>query len=474
MIWMLSADKEFQASMSPPLQKLFRRLMIFDDVQAMGSALKRELPEGILFDLRFDSSSPRLLERIYLELPSIITAAVTRSKLPAAVEFCDGVFSESDSQEEIAAFFREQQSGRELLKQYGLAGRSAEMIAVARMIQQVAPTDITVLITGPSGAGKEMVARALHGGSGRPPEKFYGINIGSLAPGVIESELFGHEKGSFTGAQGRRLGYFELASGGTLFLDEIGDLPPDLQVKLLKVIEDKHFFRVGGDRLVSTDARLIFATNKNLAAEVEAGRFRNDLFYRLNVVNIIIPPLSARPRDIPPLVYEIIEKSKYSMGETKGIESNALRLFLKYNWPGNVRELKNVIESLLVLSERGIITLEAFEKYIREKALHDRNLPVPTGRTPEAAEHQLIIQALISIKEEIGFLRQFVVENLKPDIGFSGRLPEQKESLNLSENEKSLIIQTLRQVNGNRKKAAAILGIGERTLYRKINKYGLK
>lgn len=473
MIWVQSSDKGLLNSFSETLQKHYRRIVTFEDVQAMAAALKGELPIGILVDLRLDYSVSRLLEKIYLEYPSVIIAAIGRTTHEPLTKFCDNVFPDGTEPDSILSFFVEQESGRKLLKDLGLAGRSPEMIAVARMAQQVAPSDITVLITGPSGVGKEMVARAIHSLSGRPAEKFYGINIGSLAPGVIESELFGHEKGSFTGAQGRRLGYFELASGGTLFIDEIGELSTDLQVKLLKVIEEKSFFRVGGERLVSTDARLIFATNKNLAAEVRADRFREDLFYRLNVVNIVIPPLVARPRDIPSLVFEFIDKSKYAAG-AKGIESNALRLFLKYDWPGNARELKNVIESLLVLSDRGQITADAFEKYIREKSLHDRNLPVPTGRTPEAAEHQLIIQALISLKEEIAFLRQYIVDNLRPDFDRSRRLPEQKESLKLSDNEKALIIQTLKEVDGNRKKAAAMLGIGERTLYRKINKYGLK
>jgi DNA-binding NtrC family response regulator len=199
------------------------------------------------------------------------------------------------------------------------------------------------------------------------------------------------------------------------------------------------------------------------------------LYYRLNVVNIVIPALATRPKDIPPLVKYFIDKSHYATTSNHGlIEAGAIKLMLKYHWPGNVRELKNVIESLLVLSEKGIITQDAFEKYLRQKALHDQTLPVPTGRTPEGAEHQLIIQAILSLKDEISSLHRIIEDNIGGGITNNKRLPEQRNSLNLDDNEKQLIIQTLAEVNGNRKRAAAILGIGERTLYRKLEKYGLK
>jgi DNA-binding NtrC family response regulator len=189
----------------------------------------------------------------------------------------------------------------------------------------------------------------------------------------------------------------------------------------------------------------------------------------------MIPPLSARPKDIPPLVKEFVSKSHYASQVMSGlVEPGAMKLLLKYHWPGNVRELRNVVESLLLLSEKGVITQVAFEKYLREKALHDTTLPVPTGRTPESAEHQLIIQAILSLKDEISSMHQLIAEKSEALFNNGKRLPEQNESLNLNDNEKLLIAQTLKEAGGNRKRAAALLGIGERTLYRKLDKYGLR
>ncbi len=475
MIYVYGQKKDYCSDLTTALNSKSFEVQVFDDRQSLGSAFKRAVPQGVFYDLRFESDVPRILEKIYLEDPEIVVLGVAETHLEIFGQYTDQLFLPHKSFEEIANGFVEHLNDRQLLASCNLVGRSIELVGVARMIQQVGPTDITVLITGPSGVGKEMVARALHAKSGKPEEKFIGINISSLAPGVLESELFGHERGAFTGAVSRRIGHFELATGGTLFLDEIGDLPPDLQVKLLRVLEDKSFFRVGGHKSISTNARFIFATNKNLADEVAAGRFRQDLFYRLNVVNITIPPLSARPKDIPPLVKEFIMKSRYSAYTgAHPVEPGAMKMFLRYHWPGNVRELKNVIESLLILSEKGVVTKRAFENYLQEKSLHDRSLPVPTGRSPQSAEHQLIIQAILSLKEEINALRGYLVENLQLNLTNNAQLPDQQQSLNLGDNEKNIIAKTLQEVGGNRKRAAALLGIGERTLYRKLDKYGLK
>ncbi len=475
MIFIYGPQKEFSEGLVEALNKKSFKFRVFDDKQSLGSAIKKEIPLVIFYDLRFDREIPRLLEKIYLENPEIILLGTAEMHLEIFEQYIDQIFLPHVGFGQIVNGIDDHINDRKLLDSCGFVGRSVELIGVARMIEQVAPTDITVLVTGPSGAGKEMVAKAIHLKSGKVGEIFLSLNIGSLAPGILESELFGHEKGSFTGAVSRRIGHFEQASKGTLFLDEIGELPPDIQVKLLRVLEEKSFYRVGGEEKISTNARLIFATNKNLGDEVAAGRFRQDLYYRLNVVNITVLPLIARPKDIPLLVKEFIKKSRYG-DYTRGspVEPGAMKLFMKYHWPGNVRELRNVVESLLILSKRGVITQTAFEKYLQEKSLHDTKLPVPTGRTPESAERQLILQALLSMKEEINALRRTIVESTQSPLTENKRLPEQEPSSSIEEQEKKLIAETLEEVNGNRRKAAALLGIGERTLYRKLVKYGLK
>jgi DNA-binding NtrC family response regulator len=475
MIYLYSPQQDFLDGLGAALEKYRLESQAFLDRQILASALKTHQPQGAIFDLRFEEHLPRLLEKIFLESSEIIILGIAQTNQAVFGEYADQLFDASAGAGAIAAALVENINDRKLLADCGLVGRSTDLVGVARTIDQVGPTDVNVLITGPSGSGKEMVARAIHARSGKPADKFFAINIGSLAPGVIESELFGHEKGSFTGAIGRRIGHFEMAAGGTLFIDEIGELPADLQVKILRILEEKSFYRVGAQKKTITDARLIFATNKNLADQVRFGHFREDLYYRLNVVNIVIPPLSARPKDIPPLVKYFIGKSHYrGTASQSRVEPGAMKLFLKYHWPGNVRELKNVIESLLILSEKGVITQDSFEKYLRERALHDQTLPVPTGRTPESAEHQLIIQAILALKDEIGTLHRLLEDRPGASINNGKRLPDQRNSLNLTDNEKQLIIQTLNEVGGNRKRAAAILGIGERTLYRKLDRYGLK
>ncbi|OQX91663.1 MAG: hypothetical protein B6D58_06925 [candidate division Zixibacteria bacterium 4484_95] len=391
MIYVYGQKKDYCSDLTTALNSKSFEVQVFDDRQSLGSAFKRAVPQGVFYDLRFESDVPRILEKIYLEDPEIVVLGVAETHLEIFGQYTDQLFLPHKSFEEIANGFVEHLNDRQLLASCNLVGRSIELVGVARMIQQVGPTDITVLITGPSGVGKEMVARALHAKSGKPGEKFIGINISSLAPGVLESELW------------------------------------------------------------------------------------QDLFYRLNVVNITIPPLSARPKDIPPLVKEFIMKSRYSAYTgAHPVEPGAMKMFLRYHWPGNVRELKNVIESLLILSEKGVVTKRAFENYLQEKSLHDRSLPVPTGRSPQSAEHQLIIQAILSLKEEINALRGYLVENLQLNLTNNAQLPDQQQSLNLGDNEKNIIAKTLQEVGGNRKRAAALLGIGERTLYRKLDKYGLK
>ena len=255
-----------------------------------------------------------------------------------------------------------------------IIGKSKPMLAVFEIIRKVAPANATVLIEGESGTGKELVAKSIHFNSPRAAMPFVAVNCSALAESLLESELFGHEKGAFTGAASMKKGRFELADGGTLFLDEIGELSPDLQVKLLRVLQEKVFERVGGTKPISVDIRVIVATNKNLKEEMLAGRFREDLYYRLDVVHIVLPPLYQRQEDIRLLVDHFIKKytAERKIGPpVSGIDADAERLLYEYNWPGNVRELENAIERVMILGSGSTIGVSELPQSIRSSAHKD-------------------------------------------------------------------------------------------------------
>ncbi|HVP35632.1 MAG TPA: sigma-54 dependent transcriptional regulator [Terriglobales bacterium] len=377
--------------------------------------------------------------------------------------------------EEVRTKVKKLLKEKEFLESCGLVGKSEELKKIAESILQVAPTNITVSITGESGTGKELVARAIHNNSPRKAGPFVAANCGALAEGVLESELFGHERGAFTGAISKREGFFERADKGTIFLDEIAEIKPAIQVKLLRILEEKTFLRVGGVKDVKVDVRVIAATNKDLEYEVELGNFRSDLYFRLSVVKIDIPPLRKRTRDIPILVYDFIQKlNQESSKKILGVTEEAMELLLKYHWPGNVRELRNFLESSLVFSADRFIEAQDVLRYIDKQVQIERHLPVITGKSVTAAEHELIYQALLGLRKEISALRKELVEEKSSELKKESKSAEVKPQVSIDEMEKELIDKTLKMVGGNRKKAAKILGIGERTLYRKIDQYGLR
>ncbi|MEO0276088.1 MAG: sigma-54 dependent transcriptional regulator [candidate division WOR-3 bacterium] len=310
---------------------------------------------------------------------------------------------------------------RELERAYeieGIVGESSQIKEVIKLVKQVAPTDVPVLIIGESGTGKELVARAIHMMSKRKYFPFVAINIGALPEGLQESELFGHEKGAFTGAIYRRKGKIEIADGGTLFIDEVATMSIKTQIDLLRVLETKRFTRIGGNTEIEVDFRLICATNKDLEEEVKKGNFREDLFFRINVFPIKLPPLRERKSDIPLLVMHFIEKYNKKMNKNfKGVTDEAMEILQKYNWPGNVRELENAIERAMVVGKEPLITAEDLPIKLKEENF-----------------------------EEIG---------------------------SLEEMEKKYIIKVLKKTNWNISQASEILKIDRKTLYNKMKKYGI-
>ena len=464
--------------------QVFQRLaeakgLVFNNEIQLSEAINSDTPDGILFDLRSAPKLFNLLEKVYLERPSIAVIIIPPIERANGESFCDKELFWPIGPSEITGAFDEIKNDRQHINSCGLVGRSPELASASRIVSQVAPSDINVLITGPSGVGKEMIARAIHTKSSNPSNSFIPVNVAALAPGIIESELFGHEKGSFTGAAARRLGVFEQASGGIIFLDEIGEIPLEVQAKLLRVLEQHTFTRVGGNMPIKADFRLVAATNRNLGDDVMLGRFREDLYYRLRVVSIDLPPLVIRKGDISPLAYHFLELRRQELKTEKlSIEPAAIRLFHQYDWPGNVRELKNVIDSFSVTSYTGQITAADFQRYMHERAQRPSLLPVITGRTPEASEHQMLFQAMVALTNEVGSLKRFLEHELErvkfanAAVGISESNHE--ESVNIEDAERKLITRALNEAKGNRKHAAELLGIGERTLYRKLDKYGLK
>jgi DNA-binding NtrC family response regulator len=379
---------------------------------------------------------------------------------------------------------------REIQKESGIIGDSDAIRQLIETIDQVADTDISVLITGESGTGKELVAKAIHQNSRRRDKPFITVNCGAIPEGIIESELFGHEKGSFTGATNVRKGYFELADKGSIFLDEIGDLPIPTQVKLLRVLENLEFMRVGGTETIRVDVRFITATNKNLQKEVKKEHFREDLYFRLNAMHIHVPALRQRKEDIPLLVKKFAaDFCRENHIDFKGFKEDALSLFRDYSWPGNIRELKNLVEKIIVLERGNEISESTLSRYLHSASEDNKNLPVLVDKPKEEIEREFLLRVLLEIKGEIAQLRDLLLSRERPpyrfnalpeitstdyieDIENSSREDSQEKSV--SEMEKQLIQDTLAKTRGNKRQAAKLLGLSERTLYRKINRYGLR
>lgn len=367
-------------------------------------------------------------------------------------------------------------------QQYGIIGNSLEIKEILNVIRQVAPTDLTVLITGESGTGKEVIAKTIHQLSRRAHKPMISVNAGAIPEGIIESELFGHEKGAFTGAGETRKGYFELADGGTIFLDEIGELPIGTQVKFLRVLESGEYMRVGSAVPRKVDVRIIAATNKDLETEVRHGKFRADLFFRLRSINIQIPPLRERKDDIPLFIEEfskqVCEKNNISY---EGFTEDAKELLKSYHWPGNIRELKNIIESMLIIERGKRIDAEDVRKYLKLNQEYNRNLPVYTHKSLEEAERELILRALLDVKNDIMEIKNYLKYHNGSKID-SHYVEASYDTSNLddgppvepvNEIERRAIINALEKFKGNRRLASRALNISERTLYRKIKEYKL-
>ena len=396
-----------------------------------------------------------------------------------------------------------------LKNKYDIIGNDPALNRALEIAVAVAPTDITVLVTGESGVGKENIPRIIHQNSPRKRGRYFAINCGAIPEGTVDSELFGHEKGSFTGASEMRRGYFEEADGGTLFLDEIGELPVATQAKLLRVLQTGEFIRVGSSKVLKTDVRVIAATNVNLLHAVSKGKFRADLYYRLNAVSVTMPSLRERPGDINLLFRKFASdfSAKYGMAKVSLTEDASI-LLRKYRWPGNIRQLKNVAETVSALesskivagSDKCIVDADVLSKYIPKEEPNLLPAAVQTQEKFESGEREAIIRTLLQLKQDVDYLKDVVAkaglghgssqaiappqsDNVsewqrsgsdymedpeEQDYDEQETVADKEEVSSIKEANMDLIEKVLRKHGGNRKAAAAELGISERTLYRKI------
>lgn len=401
-------------------------------------------------------------------------------------------------------------------QRFEIIGNSLGLNRAIDVAIQVAPTDLSVLITGESGVGKEIFPRIIHAYSSRKHAQYIAVNCGAIPEGTIDSELFGHEKGAFTGALSDRKGYFEGTDGGTIFLDEVGELPLSTQARLLRVLESGEFIRVGSSKVQKTNVRVIAATNLNISNAVKNGKFREDLYYRLNTIPIQIPPLRERKEDITLLFRKFAADfaEKYRM-PTVRLTDNAGRLLEEYRWPGNIRQLKNITEQISVIEPERVIDAEKLKEYIPQ----DFALPMLTGAhdasdSTFASEREILYKILFDMKKDMNDLKRLVYdlmqkgdspeqapepttsivlrnlyERKEPDFlqqspvpqGYAAKNdpiqdtePYIEESFSIEEKEKELIVKALDKNHGKRKLAAKNLGISERTLYRKLKEYGIE
>lgn len=388
---------------------------------------------------------------------------------------------------------------------FGIIGNDPQLLHAIEIAAQVANTDLTVLITGESGTGKDVFPKIIHQNSARKHGQYFAVNCGAIPEGTIDSELFGHEKGSFTGAIAERKGYFEIANEGTLFLDEVGELPLSTQARLLRVLENGEYIRVGGSKVMKTDVRVVAATNVDLPLAIQKGKFREDLYYRLNTIPIHIPALRERKGDI----YLLFRKFASDFAEKSHmpvitLTPEAVKMLEDYRWDGNVRQLKNVAEQISIIEQQRVINEFMLERYLPNKIT--TALPVLFQKEDNAegvSERDLLYKVLFEMKHDIAELRNTVNEltnrsnnnnigtnyiepvTIEPD--YTEIMPNeevihevheikedhQPASLSLEQNEIEMIKRALEKYNGKRKDAAKELGISERTLYRKINEFGI-
>lgn len=407
---------------------------------------------------------------------------------------------------------------QQIKQRFGIIGNAPALNRSIEVAIQVAPTDISVLVTGESGTGKEIIPQVIHHLSARKHGEYIAVNCGAIPEGTIDSELFGHEKGSFTGANGSRQGYFEVANGGTIFLDEIAELPMQTQVRLLRVLETGEFIRVGASKAIKTNVRVVAATNENMQAAISSGKFREDLYYRLSTVPIQLPALRERNEDIHLLFrkFALDFADKYRMPAIK-LTDDAVEILIHYTWPGNIRQLKNLVEQLSVIETTREINAHLLASYL-PKVSEKSPMLIKEESNESFSEREIMYKFLFEMKKDLTELKKLVVEllsqggnvNLNSDqtdlvnrlysdvneplphssrilpvgksdanIGFSHNTEafeshvEFEESLSLEDREKELIQKALDKHRGKRKYAASELGISERTLYRKIKEYNL-
>ncbi len=388
---------------------------------------------------------------------------------------------------------------RQIKQRFGIIGNSPGLDRAIDVALQVAPTDLSVLVFGESGVGKETFPQIIHQNSPRKHGQYIAVNCGAIPEGTIDSELFGHEKGSFTGALADRKGYFEVADGGTIFLDEVGELPTPTQARLLRVLETGEFIKVGSSKVLKTNVRIVAATNVNLMQAVAEGKFREDLYYRLSTVPIQVPPLRERADDIVLLFRKFAGDcaDKYRMPPIR-LNEEARRLLVSYRWPGNVRELKNVTERISVIEENRDITADILRQYLPNLDMEKYPVLVKheeNGQKFFNSEREILYQVLFDMKKDVNELKKLVhdimggkmpmtvtdntsythpIQQVQPTPIQEAETVEEPETLSLEEVEKEMIRKALERHNGRRKGAAADLKISERTLYRKIKEYNLE
>lgn len=394
---------------------------------------------------------------------------------------------------------------QKIKQRYNVVGNSDGLNRALDIALQVAPTDLSVLIVGESGVGKEIIPRIIHDNSPRRKEKYFAINCGSIPEGTIDSELFGHEKGSFTGAIGESEGYFGTADGGTIFLDEVGELPIATQARLLRVLETGEYIRVGGQKIMKTNVRIVAATNVNMRKAISEGKFREDLYYRLNTIPIQMPPLRERGQDIPLLfrLFALQTAEKYKLPKIT-LTDKAKLLLMQYKWPGNVRQLKNITEQISVLSEKREIDAETLSQFIPQAPESTELATIEnTGKHSYESERELLYKVLYELRGNVTELKQ-EIDALKKQLGEHGAMTAQQyghslphiangqmatvqaedavaeeiknepaEPMTREEHDKKEIMEALEKANGRRREAAIALGISDRTLYRRLKQYGL-